>query len=432
MTEHLKHPVFTIVSEIVTAEKQEAYVIGGFVRDLLLNRPSKDIDIVVVGSGIELAEKVAQRIGKGAKITVFKNFGTAMLRYKDWEIEFVGARRESYNRNSRKPVVEDGTIEDDQNRRDFTINALAIALHADKFGTLTDPFNGLQDLHDGLIRTPVEPAVTFSNDPLRMLRAIRFATQLKFNIDPVAFEAVRQNRERIGIVSMERITEELHKIIMSEQPSIGFRSLDRSGLLEIIFPELSGLKGAEEQDGKGHKDNFEHTIQVLDNVCLHSENLWLRWTALLHDIAKPHVKRFDGKTGWTFHGHEFLGARMIPDIFKNLRLPMNEKMKYVQKLVQLHLRPMALVDDLVTDSAVRRLLYEAGDDIEDLMLLAEADITSKNEQKKKQYLQNFKLVRQKFIEVEEKDAVRNFQPPVSGEDIMEAFGLKPSRQVGEI
>lgn len=430
MKQHLKHSLFSIVSEIAAEQSLQAYVIGGFVRDLLLNRPSKDIDIVIIGNGIEFAEKVAQKLK--AKLSVFKNFGTAMLRYKDIEVEFVGARKESYRAHSRKPIVENGTLEDDQKRRDFTINALAIALHPDQFGELLDPFGGVKDLEQKLIRTPLDPVETFSDDPLRMLRAIRFASQLKFAIDPIAIEAIKQNVERITIISQERITEELNKIILSAKPSIGFIYLFDTGLLHKIFPLMANLYGVDYIDGKGHKDNFYHTLQVLDNISITTNDLWLRWAAILHDIAKPATKRFEPGHGWTFHGHEDKGARMVPKIFATMKLPLNEKMKFVQKMVQLHLRPIVLAQDVVTDSAVRRLLFDAGDDIESLMLLCKADITTKNEYKIKRYRNNFELVLQKLKDVEERDKIRNWQPPVSGLDIMHIFGIKEGREVGII
>ena len=430
MKQHLKHSLFSIVSEIAAEQSVQAYVIGGFVRDLLLNRPSKDIDIVIIGNGIEFAEKVAQKLK--VKLSVFKNFGTAMLRYKDIEVEFVGARKESYRAHSRKPIVENGTLEDDQKRRDFTINALAIALHPDQFGELLDPFEGVKDLEQKLIRTPLDPVETFSDDPLRMLRAIRFASQLKFAIDPIAIEAIKQNVERITIISQERITEELNKIILSAKPSVGFIYLFDTGLLHKIFPLMANLYGVDYIGGKGHKDNFYHTLQVLDNISITTNDLWLRWAAILHDIAKPATKRFEPGHGWTFHGHEDKGARMVPKIFATMKLPLNEKMKFVQKMVQLHLRPIVLAQDVVTDSAVRRLLFDAGDDIESLMLLCKADITTKNEYKIKRYRNNFELVQQKLKDVEERDKIRNWQPPVSGLDIMHIFGIKEGREVGII
>ena len=430
--EYLNHKIFKIISEIVDNDNLQTYVIGGYVRDSLMDRPSKDIDIVVIGSGINLARKVAKKIGTQSRLVVFRNFGTAMLNYDDIEIEFVGARKESYRRNSRKPIVEDGTLEDDQNRRDFTINALAIGLHQDLYGKLVDPFNGIEDLKNRKIRTPLDPNTTFSDDPLRMMRAIRFATQLGFTIESGTFDAICKNRYRISIISRERIMDELHKIILSQVPSIGFSLLEKSGLLEIVFPELYALKGAEDQNGVRHKDNFYHTIKVLDNISKKSDNLWLRWAALLHDIAKPDTKRFEPETGWTFHGHEYLGSKKIPEIFRKYKLPLNEKMKYVQKLVLLHLRPIGLSQDDVTDAAIRRLVFEAGDDLGDLMLLCEADITSKNRLTVQKHMHNFRIVRKKIKELEEKDSIRNFQPPISGNIIMEVFGIPPSEQVGII
>lgn len=426
--------IFNILSQVVTSEKVKAFVIGGWVRDCLLKRdhPDKDIDIVVIGNGIDIARKAAKQINPRIKVSIFKNFGTAMFRWNEYDIEFVGARKESYSRGSRKPVVEGGTLEDDQKRRDFTINALAISLNQETFGDLLDPFGGMEDLERKIIRTPLDPDQTFSDDPLRMMRAVRFASQLGFSIEKETLESISRNAERIKIVSPERIITELNKIIMCNRPSAGFILLESSGLLKIIFPDLYNLKGVEKKEGQAHKDNFHHTIKVLDNVARTSDNLWLRWAALLHDIGKPATKKYLPETGWSFHGHEFIGSKMIPDIFRKLRLPLNEKMKYVQKLVDLHLRPIALSQEEVTDSAVRRLLFEAGDDIDDLMQLCEADITSKNEAKKTRHLENFKYVRKKLKEIEEKDALRNFQPPVDGSDIIETFGIRPGKEVGII
>jgi poly(A) polymerase len=434
MNKCLKDRIFETLSEVVTNENKEAYVIGGWVRDCILkrNHADKDIDIVVVGSGIDIARKAAERINKKIKVSIFKNFGTAMFRYDDYEVEFVGARKESYNRDSRKPVVESGTLKDDQERRDFTINALAISLNRESFGAFLDPFGGIDDLKNKIIRTPMDPARTFTDDPLRMMRAVRFASQLNFSIEERTFESIIENKDRIRIVSPERIITELNKIIMSDHPSKGFSLLEKSGLLKIILPEVDNLRGVETIEGKAHKDNFLHSLKVLENISKKTDNLWLRWAALLHDIAKPATKKYLPETGWSFHGHEYLGSKMIPEIFKRLRLPLNDRMKYVQKIIDLHLRPIVLSQEKVTDSAVRRLLFDAGDDIDDLMLLCEADITSKNEVKKFRHLENFKMVRIKLKEIEEKDAVRNFQPPVDGSEIIRTFGIKPGREVGII
>ncbi len=429
LSQHLKHPVFKVTSQICTENNLKAYVVGGFVRDLILERPSKDIDIVVVGSGLELAEKCADKL-RVKKVSFFKNFGTAHFKYKDLDIEFVGARKESYERDSRKPIVEDGTLKDDQLRRDFTINAMAISLHGDNFGELVDPFNGLNDIENQVLKTPQDAARTYSDDPLRMMRAIRFATQLNFRIESKSLQAILENSARLEIISRERIIDELNKIILSKVPSRGFKLLYSTKLLHQFFPEMIALCGIENINGKTHKDNFYHTLEVLDNISENTDNLWLRWAAILHDIAKPPTKRFDQKVGWTFHGHEDLGARMTPKIFKNLKLPLDHKMKYVQKLVKLHLRPISLIKGDVSDSAVRRLLFEAGDDIEDLMTLCNADITSKNEFKVLKYKKNFELVAQKLKDVESKDKVRNFQPPISGELIMQTFNLGPCSEIG--
>lgn len=431
LSQHLSHPVFKVVSQIVTEENLEAYVIGGYVRDLLLERPSKDIDIVVIGNGLDLAEK-AGKILRVKKVSLFKNFGTAQFMYKDLDVEFVGARKESYRSDSRKPIVENGSLKDDQNRRDFTINALAISLHKNNFGELIDPFGGVADLEAQIIRTPLEPDKTYSDDPLRMMRAIRFATQLDFKIEHKSLEAISQNAHRLEIISQERIMDELNKIILCPVPSRGFKLLFATKMLHQFFPEMVKLHGIETVDGKSHKDNFYHTLEVLDNLSKESHDLWLRWAAILHDIAKPPTKRFDPELGWTFHGHEELGARMVPKLFQRFKLPLDQKMKYVEKMVRLHLRPIALVKGHVTDSAVRRLLFEAGDDIDDLMILCNADITSKNEHKVKRFKQNFQIVKEKLVAVEEKDRVRNFQPPVTGEMIMNTFGLGPCHEIGLI
>jgi putative nucleotidyltransferase with HDIG domain len=430
MYSFLEQDIFKLVKACADDLNVDAYAIGGYVRDIFLNRSSKDIDIVTIGKGIDLAKKFHESLGEEAHLATFKNFGTAQVKFHDTEVEFVGARKESYNRNSRNPVVEDGTLEDDQNRRDFTINALAIGISKHNFGKLLDPFNGLKDLENKILRTPLDPDITYSDDPLRMMRAIRFASQLNFTIHPESLTAITRNKERIKIVSKERICDELNKIILSPIPSVGFNLLFNTGLLHIIFPEMVKLHGVETIKGLSHKDNFYHTLEVLDNTAKKSDNLWLRWAAILHDIAKPATKRFEEGHGFTFHGHEDKGARMVPKIFTNLKLPLNEKMKYVQKLVALHLRPIVLAKTEVTDSAVRRLLFEAGEQIEDLMLLCECDITTKNPNKVKRYLLNFEIVRQKLIELEEKDKIRNWQPPISGEEIMKLYSLPPGREIG--
>jgi poly(A) polymerase len=432
LTEFLNRPEIQAVKKSADHYAKPCYLVGGCVRDYLLGRKIKDIDVVVLGSGIELAQLVRDSLGEEAHLSVFKNFGTAQIKYKDWEVEFVGARRESYSRNSRKPIVENGSLQDDQNRRDFTINALAIGLTGEEYGQWMDPFNGKDDLQKGIIRTPLDPDITYSDDPLRMMRAIRFATQLGFTIEEKSFHAIAKNKDRISIVSRERIADELNKIILCSKPSVGFSLLFDTGLLHLIFPLMANLQGVDFIGKKGHKDNFYHTLQVLDNICMKTDDLWLRWAAILHDIAKPHTKRFDPVQGWTFHGHEDKGARMVPKIFADLKLPLNEKMKFVQKMVLLHLRPIVLAKTEVTDSAVRRLLFEAGEDIDALMLLCEADITTKNPSKMQRYLSNFELVRSKLTDIEQRDKLRNWQPPITGEDIMNAFGLKPCREVGLI
>ncbi len=428
----LKHPVFEKVGACADELGVETYVVGGFVRDLMINRESKDIDFVCVGNGIELAKKVASSMEGRPPLSIFKNFGTAMIKIEDWELEFVGARKESYRQDSRKPIVEEGTLQEDLERRDFTINAMAASVNSATFGELLDPFEGMRDIKRKIIRTPQQPDATFSDDPLRMMRAVRFAAELHYDIDPDTFDGIINNAERLKIISAERIIGELNRIILADKPSYGFKLLFVSKLLHQFFPEMVELQGVDSVGDKSHKDNFYHTLQVLDNVAGMSDNLWLRWAAIMHDIAKPATKRFNEKAGWTFHGHEDKGAKMTPAIFRRLKLPMDERMKYVQKLVRLHLRPIALVNDKVTDSAIRRLLYEAGDDIEDLMMLCRADITSKNDSKVKRFLSNFDKVEKRLQEVEGKDQVRNFQPPVSGEEIMEIFGLKPSKIIGEL
>ena len=438
----IENEVLHLIGETADRMGLECYVIGGWVRDLFLHRESTDIDVVCVGSGILLAEEVAKRLGKGAHLSVFKTYGTAQVKVNSgkWktesgeplELEFVGARKESYTRDSRNPIVEDGTLQEDQDRRDFTINAMAICLNKDRYGELLDPFDGMGDLEDCIIRTPLDPDITFSDDPLRMMRAIRFATQLGFNIDGETFDAIVRNKERIGIITKERIAEELHKIMLSRRPSEGWILLDKTGLLPLIFPELAALKGIEVKEGRGHKDVFYHTLKVLDNISENTDKLWLRWAALLHDIGKPRSKAWDPQAGWTFRNHNYIGAKMVPKIFAKMKLPLNEKMEYVKKMVDLHMRPINLIEDTVTDSAVRRLLFEAGDDIDDLMILCDADITSRNEEKKARFHQNYQLVRQKMVELEERDRIRNFQPPVDGLEIMELFHLEPCSLVGEL
>lgn len=432
LKEDLKNPIFSEIGRIADRMGREVYVVGGYVRDLFLKRKSKDIDFVTVGSGIELAKQVAEALGRTKGLTVYANYGTAQIKYGDLELEFVGARKESYHRESRNPIVEDGTLEDDQNRRDFTINAMAICLNHDRFGQLVDPFGGIVDLHKGEIRTPLDPDVTFSDDPLRMMRAIRFATQLNFNILPETFESIKRNAQRIKIITKERINDELMKIIRSDRPSIGFRLLDRSGLLEIIFPALYRLKGVEIMEGKGHKDNFEHTLQVVDNVSARSDNEWLRWAALLHDIGKPVTKRYDERLGWTFHNHNFVGEKMIPRIFKDMKLPLNDKMKYVAKIVGLHMRPQSVGEEGVTDSGVRRMITDAGTDLDDLMILAEADITSKNPAKVRRQLEGFAHLRQRMSEIQDADELRNWKNPVNGNEIIQHFGLPPGKVIAEI
>ena len=432
IADHVQLPIMKLVGDVADELHRECYVVGGYVRDIFLNRPSNDMDFVTVGSGIEVARAVASRLGKRAHLAVFRTYGTAQVKTRQWELEFVGARRESYQRESRNPIVEDGTLDDDQKRRDFTINAMAICLNKERYGELLDPFDGIGDMERRIIRTPLDPDITFSDDPLRMMRAVRFATQLDFDIFPETFDAIRRNAKRIHIITRERIAEELMKIMRSPHPSRGWLLLDQCGLLPLIFPELAALKGVDTVNGRGHKDNFMHTLQVLDNVAAASDDVWLRWAALLHDVGKARTKRWDPQMGWTFHNHNFVGEKMVPKIFAKMRLPLNDHMKYVKKMVGLHMRPIALVEVEVTDSAVRRLLFDAGDDIDDLMLLCKADITSKNENKVRRFRDNFDLVKQKLVVIEEKDRVRNFQPPIDGEEIMTTFGLEPSRPVGYI
>ena len=428
----LDKDIFHKISEAADSLQLECYVVGGYVRDLFLERPSNDIDVVVVGSGIQVASELKKMLGKKAHLSVFRNFGTAQVKYKDTEVEFVGARKESYQHDSRKPIVEDGTLEDDQNRRDFTINALAVCLNKDRFGELVDPFDGVYDMEDGIIATPLDPDVTFSDDPLRMMRCVRFATQLNFQIEPETYEALSRNADRLKIISGERIADEMNKIMLSKHPSSGFYYLKDTGLLELIMPELCAMDKVETRNGRAHKNNYDHTMEVLENVCNHSDNLWLRWAALLHDIGKPKSKRWDNQIGWTFHNHNNIGAKMIPSMFRRMKLPMDAKMKYVQKLVELHMRPIVIADEEVTDSAVRRLMNDAGDDIDDLMTLCEADITSKNMQRKQKFLDNFRIVREKLKDLQERDYKRLLQPCIDGNEIMEIFHLKPSREVGTL
>lgn len=432
LRQDIDNEIFHLIGDVADELGREAYVVGGYVRDIFLKRCSTDIDFVTIGSGIELAQKVSERLGKKSHLSVFATYGTAQVKWKNLELEFVGARRESYSRDSRNPIVEDGTLDDDQKRRDFTINAMAICVNSSRFGELVDPFNGIVDLHKRIIQTPLDPDVTFSDDPLRMMRAIRFATQLEFEILDETFNAIVRNRDRIKIITKERINDELSKIIRSRKPSIGFDLLEKSGLLELIFPELHELKGVDTMEGRGHKDNFYHTLQVLDNISETTDNEWLRWAALLHDVAKPATKRFDPKLGWTFHNHNYIGEKMIPRIFRKMKLPANEKMKYVAKLVGMHMRPQSIGEEGVTDSAVRRMMFDAGDDVDDLMLLAEADVTSKNPNKVRRVLENFKLVRQRMVELEEKDRIRNFQPPIDGLEIMRVFGIEPCNTIGQL
>lgn len=428
----LDKDIFHKISEAADSLQLECYVVGGYVRDLFLERPSNDIDVVVVGSGIQVASELKKMLGKKAHLSVFRNFGTAQVKYKDTEVEFVGARKESYQHDSRKPIVEDGTLEDDQNRRDFTINALAVCLNKDRFGELVDPFDGVYDMEDGIIATPLDPDVTFSDDPLRMMRCVRFATQLNFQIEPETYEALSRNADRLKIISGERIADEMNKIMLSKHPSSGFYYLKDTGLLELIMPELCAMDKVETRNGRAHKNNYDHTMEVLENVCKHSDNLWLRWAALLHDIGKPKSKRWDNQIGWTFHNHNNIGAKMIPSMFRRMKLPMDAKMKYVQKLVELHMRPIVIADEEVTDSAVRRLMNDAGDDIDDLMTLCEADTTSKNMQRKQKFLDNFRIVREKLKDLQERDYKRLLQPCIDGNEIMEIFHLKPSREVGTL